>query len=80
MSTESEFHANGVDASAYQILSEKMAPVHFFSHGSTMMLGEECESASYWEKCGNEALANGVKGLIIMVRFFVTAFCQPTHH
>lgn len=43
-----------------------LTPVHFFSHGSTMMLGEECESASYWKKCGDEALANNVKGIIIM--------------
>jgi aromatic ring-opening dioxygenase catalytic subunit (LigB family) len=42
-------------------------PVHFFSHGSTMMLGEESESATYWKKTGDEALANGVKGVIMMV-------------
>ncbi|KAK5169210.1 hypothetical protein LTR04_006150 [Oleoguttula sp. CCFEE 6159] len=41
-------------------------PVHFFSHGSTMMLGEESESADYWKKCGDEALANGVKGVVMM--------------
>ena len=43
-------------------------PVHFFSHGSTMMLGEESNSATYWKKCGDEALANGVKHIVIMVR------------
>ncbi|KAL4927330.1 DODA-type extradiol aromatic ring-opening family dioxygenase [Aspergillus undulatus] len=43
-----------------------LAPVHFFSHGSTMMLGEESSSADYWRKCGAEALANGIKGVIIM--------------
>jgi len=43
-----------------------LTPVHFFSHGSTMMLGEESDSASYWKKCGDEALANGIKGVIIM--------------
>lgn len=42
-------------------------PVHFFSHGSTMMLGEESQSADYWKKCGDEALANGIKGVVIMV-------------
>lgn len=42
-------------------------PVHFFSHGSTMMLGEESESADYWKKCGDEALARNIKGVIIMV-------------
>ncbi|KAK5023873.1 hypothetical protein LTS07_008998 [Exophiala sideris] len=43
-----------------------LTPVHFFSHGSTMMLGEECDSAAYWKKCGDEALAHGIKGVIIM--------------
>lgn len=47
---------------------ESTSPVHFFSHGSTMMLGEECESASYWKKCGDEAIAHGIKGVVIMVR------------
>jgi aromatic ring-opening dioxygenase catalytic subunit (LigB family) len=42
-------------------------PVHFFSHGSTMMLGEESESATYWKKAGDEALSNGIKGVIMMV-------------
>jgi hypothetical protein len=37
-----------------------------------MMLGEECESATYWKNCGDEAIANGVKGIIIMVRFLRT--------
>jgi aromatic ring-opening dioxygenase catalytic subunit (LigB family) len=45
-----------------------LTPVHFFSHGSTMMLGEESESADYWKKCGDEALARKIKGVIIMVR------------
>ncbi|KAL4865533.1 hypothetical protein BDV12DRAFT_211026 [Aspergillus spectabilis] len=43
-----------------------LTPVHFFSHGSTMMLGEESSSADYWRKCGTEALARGIKGVIIM--------------
>ena len=42
-------------------------PVHFFSHGSTMMLGEESESADYWKKAGDEALAHDIKGVIMMV-------------
>lgn len=45
------------------------SPVHFFSHGSTMMLGEESSSADYWKKCGDEALANGIKGVVMMVGF-----------
>ena len=31
-----------------------------------MMLGEQSESADYWKKCGDEAIANGVKGIIMM--------------
>lgn len=44
-----------------------LTPVHWFSHGSTMVLGEESAFATYWKKCGDEALANGIKGVIIMV-------------
>jgi aromatic ring-opening dioxygenase catalytic subunit (LigB family) len=44
-----------------------LTPVHFFSHGSTMMLGEESASATYWKKCGDEALANGVQHVVMMV-------------
>jgi aromatic ring-opening dioxygenase catalytic subunit (LigB family) len=47
-----------------------LTPVHFFSHGSTMMLGEESESADYWKKCGDEALARNIKGVVIMVGIF----------
>ncbi|KIW58073.1 hypothetical protein PV05_02623 [Exophiala xenobiotica] len=43
-----------------------LTPVHFFSHGSTRMLEAETESGEYWEKCGQEALAHGVKGIILM--------------
>lgn len=45
----------------------QLAPVHFFSHGSTMMLGEESNSATYWKECGDAALAAGVKHVIMMV-------------
>jgi aromatic ring-opening dioxygenase catalytic subunit (LigB family) len=44
-----------------------LAPVHFFSHGSTMMLGEQSQSADYWRRTGEEALAHNIKGVIIMV-------------
>ncbi|GAM41717.1 hypothetical protein EIK77_008769 [Talaromyces pinophilus] len=47
-------------------MSTEPTPVHFFSHGSTMMLGEESTSADYWKKCGDEALANGIKGVVMM--------------
>ncbi|KAF2214213.1 hypothetical protein CERZMDRAFT_110593 [Cercospora zeae-maydis SCOH1-5] len=40
--------------------------VHFFSHGSTMMLGEETTSADYWKQAGDDALAHGIKGVIMM--------------
>ncbi|KAK3897626.1 Extradiol ring-cleavage dioxygenase, class III enzyme, subunit B [Staphylotrichum tortipilum] len=43
-----------------------LTPVYFFSHGSTMMLGEPSESAEYWKKAGDEALANNIKGVIMM--------------
>lgn len=44
-----------------------LTPVHFFSHGSTMMLGEESDAATYWKQCGDDALAHGIKGVIMMV-------------
>ncbi|OQO08681.1 hypothetical protein B0A48_06551 [Cryoendolithus antarcticus] len=47
-------------------MAPSLSPVHFFSHGSTMMLGEESASADYWKKCGDEALAAGMKGVIMM--------------
>jgi hypothetical protein len=34
-----------------------------------MMLGEESKSATYWKKCGDEALANGVKHVVMMVSY-----------
>jgi len=57
------------DPETYTRLTRNLAPtpVHFFSHGSTMMLGEESESADYWKKAGDEALANGIKGIVMMV-------------
>jgi aromatic ring-opening dioxygenase catalytic subunit (LigB family) len=45
----------------------ELTPVHFFSHGSTRMLEAETESGDYWAKCGEEALAHNIKGIIIMV-------------
>jgi aromatic ring-opening dioxygenase catalytic subunit (LigB family) len=48
-------------------MKASLTPVHFFSHGSTMMLGEESESADYWKKAGDQALANNIKGIIMMV-------------
>jgi len=45
-----------------------LTPVHFFSHGSTRMLGDDTEAGTYCKRCGDEALAHNVKGIIIMVR------------
>ena len=42
-----------------------------------MMLGEESESADYWKKCGDEALARNIKGVVIMVRNPATTTTQP---
>lgn len=67
MPGKSEYNANLQVPQTESLNLAKLAPVHFFSHGSTMMLGEECESAAYWKKCGDDALANDVKGIIIMV-------------
>ncbi|EPQ32132.1 uncharacterized protein PFL1_00329 [Pseudozyma flocculosa PF-1] len=41
-------------------------PAFFFSHGSTMMLGEDSTPARYWEKMGQEALRRGIKQVIMM--------------
>lgn len=46
---------------------EALSPVHLFSHGSTMMLGEDSASARYWERCGEEALAHGIEHVVMMV-------------
>ncbi|MCJ1472606.1 hypothetical protein MMC13_001255 [Lambiella insularis] len=43
-----------------------LPPVHFFSHGTTMVLGERSNIADYWKKCGDDALAHNIKGVIIM--------------
>lgn len=32
-----------------------------------MMLGEDSEAADYWKKAGDQALANNIKGVIMMV-------------
>lgn len=53
--------------------AKDLAPVHFFSHGSTAMLGEESKSADYWKECGDAALANGIEHIIIMASLSVVA-------
>ncbi|RDL36314.1 Uncharacterized protein BP5553_05666 [Venustampulla echinocandica] len=47
-------------------LDVALTPVHFFSHGSTRMLEEDCDAGTYWKKCGDDALVQGVKGIVIM--------------
>lgn len=42
-----------------------------------MMLGEESTSADYWKKCGDEALANGIKGVVMMVCPFRQPYISP---
>ncbi|RAH84246.1 aromatic ring-opening dioxygenase family protein [Aspergillus japonicus CBS 114.51] len=49
-----------------------LTPVHFFSHGSTAMLGEESDSADYWQRCGQAALDNGIEHVVIMGAHWVT--------
>ncbi|KAJ2901688.1 Extradiol ring-cleavage dioxygenase [Zalerion maritima] len=53
--------------------TEPMNPVHLFSHGSTMMLGEECLSGDYWKKCGDEALAQGIEHVVMMGAHWATS-------
>lgn len=43
-------------------------PVFFFSHGSTMMLGEPSAPAAYWEQVGRQAIEQGVERIVMMVR------------
>lgn len=46
-----------------------------------MMLGEESESADYWKKCGDEALARKIKGVVIMVSMVNSSFRKhPVNH
>ncbi|KAH7384680.1 Extradiol ring-cleavage dioxygenase, class III enzyme, subunit B [Pyrenochaeta sp. MPI-SDFR-AT-0127] len=44
----------------------ELAPVHFLSHGTTMLLGEDSKIRDYWRKIGRDALNHGIKGVIIM--------------
>lgn len=42
-------------------------PAFFFSHGSTMMLGEPSAPAAYWEQVGRLAIEQGVERIVMMV-------------
>ena len=48
-------------------------PVLLFSHGTTMLTGEDSHIREYWLHHGNKALEYGIKGIIIMV-------CGRGHH
>lgn len=50
------------------VMDVNLSPVHFFSHGSTAMLGEQSDSADYWKECGDAARRNGIEHVVIMVR------------
>ncbi|KAF2014101.1 LigB subunit of an aromatic-ring-opening dioxygenase LigAB [Aaosphaeria arxii CBS 175.79] len=43
-----------------------LAPVHFLSHGTTMLLGEDSRIRDFWTKLGRDALRHDVRGVIIM--------------
>lgn len=47
-----------------------LAPVHFISHGTSFMLGEDTKVKEYWKKLGKDAIKHGCKGIIIMVQSF----------
>lgn len=44
-----------------------------------MMLGEESTSATYWKKCGDDALAHGLKGVVMMVGPIVTTVLEISY-
>jgi aromatic ring-opening dioxygenase catalytic subunit (LigB family) len=44
-----------------------------------MMLGEESASATYWKRCGDAALANGIKHVVMMVSNFLIYFYGDSH-
>ena len=58
--------------------TKPLPPAHFFSHGSTMMLGEETESADYWKKCGDDALANGIERVVMMAHVPTSRSFKPS--
>ena len=66
MVSNSPENLRGISATCGLICIPALTPAHFFSHGSTIMLGE-CESASYWKMCGDEALEKSIKGVAIIV-------------
>ncbi|KAH0288231.1 extradiol ring-cleavage dioxygenase class iii protein-like protein subunit B [Aureobasidium namibiae CBS 147.97] len=46
------------------------APVYFLSHGTAFLLQNDSRVRDYWRKIGQNALANGCKGVIMMVLAF----------
>lgn len=49
-------------------------PVFFFSHGTTMMLGEESQPAEFWKTVGDEAHRRGIKSIVMMGTFFFALY------
>lgn len=69
--TKSSHHAlrEQYHSSLSQAMAGTLTPVHFFSHGSTAMLGEQSDSADYWKECGDAARRNGIEHVVIMVHW-----------
>lgn len=51
---------------ANNMLAKAATPVFFFSHGTTMMLGEDTSPAHEWKAVGDEALRRGIKSIVMM--------------
>ncbi|OJJ72279.1 hypothetical protein ASPBRDRAFT_41954 [Aspergillus brasiliensis CBS 101740] len=49
-----------------------LPPVHLFSHGSPLMICETTECSKYWRKCGDEARAHNVKGIVFLSSHWAT--------
>ncbi|GLA28413.1 hypothetical protein AnigIFM63326_005989 [Aspergillus niger] len=49
-----------------------LTPVHLFSHGSPLMIYETTECSKYWRKCGDEARAHNVKGIVMLSSHWAT--------
>ena len=54
--------------------TKEAPPVLLFSHGTTMLTGEDSHIREYWLHHGNEALEYGIKGIVIMVRGLGAAY------
>lgn len=48
----------------------KSPPVLLFSHGTTMLAGEQSHVLDYWQYHGQKAVEYPVRGIIMMVSSF----------